>query len=585
MEKQEEPLASSNAGQPNLSESELLLLFDNMSSPLSYYRMIYDAEGKAVDYIFLAVNKAFEQETGLKREDVIGKNVLSIYPNTEPYWIECFGRVARTGHTERITHYSGELKKWYSGVVYCPKQDHVVLTLNDITRYVSERDKLEQTAIELQSQQEENDRLAHIEPISKLPNRASLYKAFAACAANSGGQPLTLAIFGPDNLAEVLASYGSTMSDQVMLRIAQRLQVACSAGSAFFSMTGTDLVLLMPTPVTKEQSTEILMRCLQVIREPVEEDGISFYISAKCGVAEYPTDGKDRDDIIMKANLSLYQAKKSGGPIVYYDEPIGNMLLRRMQIRNALPQALLNREFELYYQPQFEIVTGDILGVEALLRWHSRELGEVSPLEFISIAEKSRLILPLGKWVLETACEAVKQIERERGIPLRMAVNVSGVQLVQEGFCDSVIECLRSADLAPERLELEITESVVLNEETYALNQLNRLSAFGVRIALDDFGTGYSTMSLLKDLVVSTIKIDRSFIRDADAQVMNRALVRLGHLLGAKVVAEGVETPEELHRVKRIKCDAAQGFLLSVPLPLKALLSLLETLQSDAILL
>ena len=585
MEKPKEPLAVSDAEQSSLSESELLLLFDNMISPLSYYRMIYDAEGRAVDYIILAVNKAFEQETGLRREDVIGKNVMSIYPNTESYWFECFGRVAKTGLTEGITQYSSELKKWYSGVAYCPKRDYVVLTLSDITRYVSERDKLKQTAIELQSQQDENDRLAHIEPISELPNRASLYEAFAERAANPDVQPFLLAIFGPDNLAEVLASYGSTMSDRVMHKIAQRLQAACKAGSAFFSMTGTDLVLLTPAPAAKEKATEILTQFLQVIREPVEEEGVSFYISAKCGVAECPTDGKDRDDIIMKANLALYQAKKSGQSIVHYDEPIGNLLLRRIQIRNAMPQALLNREFELYYQPQFEITTGKVLGVEALLRWHSRELGEVSPMEFISIAEKSRLILPLGKWVLEAACEAAKRIERERGISLRMAVNVSGVQLVQEGFSDSVVECLRAADLPPERLELEITESVVLNEETYALDQLNRLGALGVRIALDDFGTGYSTMSLLKDLTVSTIKIDRSFIQDANAQVMNRVLVRLGHLLGAKVVAEGVETPEELHRVQRIRCDAAQGFLLSVPLPLGALMKFLKELQNDAILL
>ncbi len=585
MEKQEDTLAAKDAEQPSLSESELLMMFDNIISQLSYYHMIYDAEGKVVDYTILLVNKAFEQGTGLKREDVIGRNVMSIYPNTESYWLECFGRVAMTGITERITQYSGELKRWFSCLVYSPMRDYVMLTLNDVTGYISDGKKLEHTMLELQSQQEENDRLAHIEPISELPNRASLYNAFALRTASSGGKPLTLAIFGPDNLAEVLASYGSTMSDRVMHTLAQRLQAACENGSAFFSMTGTDLVLLMPTPATKEQSTKILMRYLQVIREPVEEDGVSFYISAKCGVAEYPTDGKDHDDIIMKANLALYQAKKCGQSIVYYDEPIGNMLLRRMQIRNALPKALQHQEFQLYYQPQFEIATGKILGVEALLRWHSRELGEVSPMEFISIAEKSRLILPLGSWVLKAACEAAKRIERERGIPLRMAVNVSGVQLVQEGFCDEVIECLRAIDLEPKRLELEITESVVLNEETYALAQLNRLSAYGVRIALDDFGTGYSTMSLLKDLAVSTIKIDRSFIQDAEAQVMNRVLVRLGHILGAKVVAEGVETTEELHRVQRIRCDAAQGYLLSVPLPLSALLDFLKALQNDAILL
>jgi len=569
----------------SLSENELLLLFDNMISPLSYYRMLYNAEGRPVDYILLAVNAAFEQETGLKREDVIGKNVLSIYPETEAYWIECFGRVAKTGISERMTQYSGALKKWYSCLVYSPRDGHVALTLNDITQYVYERDKLEHTTVELKTQQAQIDQLAHIEPISGLPNRACLYGAFAARVESGNGAAFALAIFGPDNLAEVLASYGSTMSDRVMRVVAQRLHALCEEGFAFFSMTGTDLVLLMPAMDTREQTIEWLTRFQQAIREPVEEEGASFFISATCGVAQYPADGTDRDDLIMKANLALYQAKQSGEHIRFYEAQIGNMLLRRMQIRNALPKALNNGEFELYYQPQFELSTGNIVGVEALLRWHCPELGEVSPVEFIPIAEKSLLILPIGQWVYQTACEAVKRIERERNLSLRMAVNVSGVQLIHEGFCERVMDRLEEFNLAPERLELEITESVLINRETNALNQLNRLSDLGVHIALDDFGTGYSTLSLLKDLHVSTIKIDRSFIQDASALVMNRVLVRLGHILGAKVVAEGVETPEELKRVQRIKCDIAQGFLLSVPLPLQLLLDFLESLQNDAILL
>ena len=477
MKKNEITPVSTKTEKRALSENELLLLFDNMISPLSYYRMVYDAEGRPVDYVILAVNTAFEQETGIKREDLIGKNALSIYPNTERYWIECFGRVARTGVSERITQYSCELKKWYNGVAYCPREGHVVLTLSDITQYVSERDKLEQSTVELKTKQAQIDRLAHIEPISGLPNRACLYDAFAARVADGNGAPFTLAIFGPDNLAEVMASYGSTMSDRVMHAVAQRLHALCEEGFTFFSMTGTDLMLLMPAMDTKEQTQQWLTRFQQAIREPVEEAGASFFISATCGVAEYPADGTDRDDIIMKANLALYHAKKSGEHIRFYEAQIGNMLLRRMQIRNALPKALNNGEFELYYQPQFELATGNIIGVEALLRWHSPELGEVSPAEFIPIAEKSLLILPIGWWVYQTACDAVTQIERERNISLRMAVNVSGVQLMQEGFRERVMHRLQEAGLAPERLELEITESVLINKETNALDQLNRLRA------------------------------------------------------------------------------------------------------------
>ena len=584
MKRSEARASSSTQENSDLSELELRLLFDNMSSPMSYYRMVYDADGQPVDYTILAVNKAFEQETGLQRRKAIGERMLSLDPETESYWIECFGRVAKTGEPEQFTHYSGALNKWYNGVAFCPKQDHVILSFNDVTLNVIERNKLEQASKELLAQQKELDRLAHVEPISGLPNRACLYDAFTESATGSTARFL-LAIFVPDNLVEVLSSYGSTMSDRVMHAIAQRLQKICDGGCMLYSMTGTELALLLPLSDTKEQTKAILTEYLDAIHEPVEEAGIAFYISARCGVAEYPKDSADRDDLIMKANLALYQAKKSGEPVVFFNEQIGNTVLRRMQIRNALPKALPNGELELYYQPQFEIVTGRIIGMEALLRWHSPELGEVSPMEFIPIAESSRLILPIGRWVYHTACDAILQIERERNIQLPIAVNVSGVQLTQDGFCDLVMDYLRKINLAPERLELEITESVLINQETNALDQLNGLSAQGVRIALDDFGTGYSTMSLLKDLHVSTIKIDRSFIQDVNAQVMNRVLVRLGHILGAKVVAEGVETLEDLKRVQRIKCDIAQGFLLSVPLPLNLLLKFIESLQNDAILL
>lgn len=571
--------------QAELSEHELRLLFDNMISPFSYYRMLYDADGRPVDYIVLAVNKAFELETGLRREEIIGKNIRNIYPQTEPYWIECFGRVAKTGTPENLSQYSSALDKWYSALVYSPKPDHVAITIADITRYITERDELERIAQALSAQQSENFRLAHVEPISGLPNRACLCDAFAAQIAGSPDERVLLAIISPDNLVDILASYGSTISDRVMRAIAQRVNSLDETKNAFFSMTGTDLVLLTPALDNEEQFGQMLKRVLGIMREPVEEEGISFYITAKCGVAAYPADGTDREDLIMKANLALYQAKKCGEPIVFYSDQIGTLVLRRTQIRNSLPKALIQQEFDLYYQPQLDLHSGRMLGVEALLRWHSPEFGEVSPIEFIGVAEKSKLILPLGKWVLETACATAKRLERERNLSLRIAVNVSGVQLAESGFFEFVMDLLRSLELAPERLELEITESVVFNQVSEAMIQLNRLTAAGVRIALDDFGTGYSTLSLLKDLKVSTIKIDRSFVQDPSAQVMNRVIVRLGHILGAKVVAEGVETQRQMDKVRYIGCDAAQRYLLSVPMPFDELLRWVDSLQADAILL
>lgn len=568
------------ADSTQISENELRMLFHNMISALFYYRVVYDENGQPVDSIILAANETAERVTGLKQKELIGKSLREIYPETEPYWIECYGRVARSGSPEHITQYFGALQKWLSSQVYCIKPDHVVAVLTDVTQNVTEREELKKTAKELAAQREENYQLAHVELISGLPNRICLNEAFAARAKDGDGM-FYLAIFGPDNLAELLASYGSVLSDRIMCMVAQRLKAVFDAQDTLFSMTGTDLVLLLPASEDRQEIKEMLLRFLSVIRKPVEDGGTRFYISAKCGVASFPSDGTDRDDVIMKANLALYQAKKIGEPIVFYREQIGQRLLHRTQIRNALPKALANGEFELYYQPQFEIASGRIVGVEALLRWHSPDLGEVPPSEFIGIAEESRMILPLGIWVLETACEAVKRLEQGWNIRLRMAVNVSGLQLSQGGFFEIITSLLQSYDLPPERLELEITESVVLNRENEAIDQLNHLGTNGVRIALDDFGTGYSTMSLLKDLRAATIKIDRTFIQDPNALIMNRVLVRLGHILGAEVVAEGVETQEHMSWVRRIGCDTAQGFLLSVPLPFQELLRVLETNQNS----
>ncbi len=203
------------------------------------------------------------------------------------------------------------------------------------------------------------------------------------------------------------------------------------------------------------------------------------------------------------------------------------------------------------------------------------------PQEFIKIAEESRLIFPLGAWVLKTACEALKRLEAQFQVPLRMAVNVSGAQLVQGGFVERVVRLLQHLGVRPEQLELEVTESVVLNREWEAVEKMNRLRMLGVRVALDDFGTGYSTLSLLRNLRVTALKIDRTFVQDANALAMTELMVRLGHVLGAEVIAEGVETRRQLRRVQKIGCDISQGFLQSRPMPFQAFVRYVEALNAE----
>ena len=571
MKTEEEPENRTSYADENLSENELRMLVDNMINPFSYYRMIYNAEGKAIDYVFLAVNHAFERETGLTREAIIGKSVLSVYPKTEQYWLEFLGRVAKTGEPGLLSEYSAAMQKWYTLYAYSPRQEYVAITVNDNTPLVAQKNSLNETVQALAEQKEENYRLAHEEPISGLPNRVCLYETLAKRMTESPKSRFFIAIITPDNLSEILGAYGSVLSDRVMRAIAKRLEKHFPKPDQFFSMTGTDLVLLVSSNCSAQQIRKHLSRVMEDINLPVEIDGANFYVSASCGAACYPADGRTSETLIMKANLALYQAKRERRSVAFFSDKIAADLLRRSRIRNALPKALENNEFELYFQPQLHSFSSKLLGFEALLRWHSPELGEVSPLEFIGIAEESRMILPIGSWVLRKACAALAALNRKYQAKYFMAVNVSGMQLFVEGFVEEVLAVLAENDLAPEQLELEITESILLSHECSTIQKLNTLFAHGVRIALDDFGTGFSSLSLLKDLRITTLKIDKSFVQDGKNTALLEMMVRLGHILGTQTVAEGVETEEQLHQARRLGSERVQGYFTARPMPLSAL--------------
>ena len=557
----------------NMSQQELELLLENMISQFSYYRMVYDAEGHPVDYIFLAVNRAFEKEVGKSRDELIGKSVRSVFPETEQNWVDFFGRVAKSGVSEQITKYSIVFHKWFSVLAYSPKLDHVAITASNETNYVEKHLSFEQAAQALEVQQQENYRLAHEEPITGLPNRVCLYEALAQRMQSKQDRPFLIAIFAPDNLAGILASYGSMLSDAIMHGVAKRLSSLFSEADAYcFSMTGTDLVMLLSLPYEERMMRAALNRAQSAIQLPVNVEGIDYYISASCGVACYPLDGNDRDELIMKANLALYQAKRIGEPTVFFSEQISRKLRSRLLIRNALPKALANKELELFFQPQIDLVSDRITGFEALLRWHSEELGEVSPRDFIPVAEESRLILSIGAWVLEQACIALKQVNDKFGTCYCIAVNVSGVQLYAEDFVDQVLMVLERTGIDPCLLELEVTESVLISRELHAIEKINSLIQRGVRIALDDFGTGYSSLSMLKDLRITTLKIDRLFIQDPNAALLTKMIVRLGHTLGAEVVAEGVEDEAQMRAIRRAGCDRVQGYYKGLPMPLDSLM-------------
>ena len=572
MEKQT-PVTQAPVASQNLTPEDLGLLFENMISPFSYYRMVYDEHGVPVNYIFLAVNRAFETETGLKREDIIGKSVLSIYPQTEKYWIECFGRVAKTGVPERTSNYAKALDSWYDIIAYSPKPDHVAITVVNTTEAVKKRMMLVEKTLELNLQQDENYRLAHEDPVTHLPNRASLSAAFVsyAKAYAQTGRPFALALMSLDGFTELSATYGSLLGERILTAVAGILRLNLLPEESLFCLSGSVFALLLPCSENGRCEVERLDKLLAAINEPLEMEGDYFRMTASCGVALYPRHGQSEDILIMRANLARYSVRTIGGDAFQrYSESMGDSLLRRTRIRSYLRKALDAGEFELYYQPQVDAGTGMTVGFEALLRWHSPELGEVPPLEFIPVAEENRLIIPIGAWVLETACRTLAALNADAPVPYRMAVNISGVQLMQEGFVEHALATVDAAGVPRGLVELEITESVFVNRERESIDVLNQLREAGVRVALDDFGTGYSSLSLAYELKLDTLKLERMFIKMNDTTPLVELVVRLGQALGAKIVAEGVETEAQRERVVSAGCDILQGYLFGRPEPVAA---------------
>ncbi|MEA4915692.1 MAG: EAL domain-containing protein [Christensenella sp.] len=568
--------SSSEEPQQIISQEELQLLLENIISEFSYYRMVYDANGHPIDYVFLAVNRAFELQTVKSRQELIGKSVRSVFPETEQYWIDFLGRVAKSGVSESTTNFSAAFQKWFHVLAYSPKPGYVAITVQDETNMMNKHHSLERTAQALEIQQLENYRLAHEEPITGLPNRVCLYEALSRKIQSEPDETFLLVIIAPDNLSGILASYGSVLSDAIMRGLAQRFAAHFPGHDICFSMTGTDLVLLLTMPIETDKMREEYVKAQKVVQQPVTVDGIDYYISVSCGATCYPQDGTDREELIMKANLALYQAKRVGEPFVFFSEQISQKLHNRLLIRNAMPMALEHKEFELFFQPQLHSSQDKVMGFEALLRWHSEKLGEVSPRDFIGVAEESRLILPIGTWVLKEACTALRKINDRYGTQYYVAVNVSGVQLSADDFVDRVLSILAKTGIEPCLLELEVTESVLITRELHAIEKLNTLHEHGVRIALDDFGTGYSSLSMLKDLRIMTLKIDKMFIQDPNATVLTKMIVRLGHTLGAEIVAEGVETEEQMRSIRRAGCDRVQGFFKGLPMPLDPLMRYLS---------
>jgi EAL domain-containing protein (putative c-di-GMP-specific phosphodiesterase class I) len=295
-------------------------------------------------------------------------------------------------------------------------------------------------------------------------------------------------------------------------------------------------------------------------------------VSASIGISLYPDDGNNVETLLKNADLAMYQAKNQGkNNFQFYTESMSTTALDRLHLENELRKALERGEFELYYQPKVSVKSRELVGVEALIRWTRANLGVCSPADFIPLAEETGLILPIGEWVLRTACHQGKLWQAEGLRPLPISINISKRQFEQEQLAETVIEILQRTDFDPQLLELEITESMIMQNPEAVIAMLNKLKSYGVMVSIDDFGTGHSSLGELRRLPLDALKIDRSFITNVvsngDDAVIARAIIAMAHSLKLKVIAEGVETEDQLEFLHGLSCDEAQGYLFSKPVP------------------
>lgn len=428
--------------------------------------------------------------------------------------------------------------------------------------------------------------LANFDSLTGLPNRAQLgdHLKIAISLAKRNNMQLALMFIDLDRFKDINDTMGHSIGDAFLVEIARRIQQALREEDTAARLGGDEFILMLPNSDAKG-AAQVAQKILDIISVPCHIDQYDLTTTASIGIAMYPDDGLDLESLSKNADTAMYRAKQDGrSGYRFFTSAMQARATRNMQLVIALRHALELEQLELHYQPQISIDTGRIIGVEALLRWYHPELGNVSPVEFIPVAEDSGLILPIGECVLRTAARQLKHW-LDQGCPaMVVAVNLSAVQFRHPGLSEIVARILEEERLPAECLELELTEGVAMHDPQVAIEVINKLHELGIRMSIDDFGTGYSSLNYLKKFKVYKLKIDKSFVRDICADAEDRAIVAtiisMSKNLGLQTIAEGVETIEQVDYLRKQGCDEAQGYYFSKPLPASEFVSLFDLRES-----
>ncbi|PTT11622.1 diguanylate cyclase [Pseudomonas sp. HMWF010] len=521
---------------------------------------------RADDHRYVLLNRAGEQTLGYSREEVIGRTDADFYtPQQAAIYAQRDRELAASGDVhvideDLVPRKGGEMAILRTKKIAILDAQGRPEFLLGVSEDIAERKRAEAQIA----------RLAHYDPLTDLPNRVLFQKDLSEALARRSrtGGHLAVHFIDLDRFKTVNDTLGHPLGDDLLRIAAQRLRACVRDGDTVARLGGDEFAVVQNGLTDLTGATRLAQRIVEAMAAPFELQGHQVMIGASVGVALAPSDGESPDELLKKADMALYRAKADGrGAFHFFEKAMDEQLQARRGLELDLRRALLAGEFELFYQPLYNLGDDRVTGCEALVRWRHPERGMVSPADFIPLAEEIGLIVPLGEWVLRTACREAA------GWPdhVRVAVNLSPAQFRDRTLVSSVVSALATSGLPAERLELEITESVLLQDNAANLKVLHDLKALGVRISMDDFGTGYSSLSYLRSFPFDKIKIDQTFVRDilkdSDALAIIRAVLDLGASLGIVTTAEGVESREQLDALRDHGCAEIQGYYISRPSP------------------